>query len=90
MARGSARFGFFASPPAWAMESKPMKLEKRTAAAARNGPIRNGVPAATGTWAPSRVARAAAKSAWSNEKPATITMLPRANIRNISGTRVRS
>ncbi len=34
MASGSARPGFFASPPACAIESKPMKLENSTAAAA--------------------------------------------------------
>jgi hypothetical protein len=29
MAKGRFRCGCFASPPAWAMESNPMKLEKR-------------------------------------------------------------
>ena len=35
IAKGKVRLGFLASPPAWAMESKPIKLEKSRAAAAR-------------------------------------------------------
>ena len=37
-----------------------------------------------------RATSAEAKSAWSNMKPATITIPPRRNVRNISGTTSRS
>ena len=56
------RDGFFASPPAWAMESKPMKLENRMAEAARNDGQWKGTAGSPGTVTASRSARPTAKS----------------------------
>jgi len=45
---------------------------------------------AAGTSTPSLASSAAAKSPWSNENPATMTIAPRANMTTMSGTTVRS
>ena len=56
-----------------------MKLEKRSAEAARKGPIRKGASGSGGTVRPSAAMSAAEKSPWSNMKPAKITTLPSRN-----------
>ncbi len=90
MASGIDRLGFLASPPACAIESKPMKLLKSSAEAPRKVPQRKGAAGASAITTPSRSRTAAANSSCPKEKPAKMTTLPRTNIRNISGTSVRS
>jgi len=90
IARGSARLGFRASPPACAIASKPTKLAKSRAEAARKPAGSSGGGVAAGTSTPSLASSAAAKSPWSNENPATMTIAPRANMTTMSGTTVRS
>jgi hypothetical protein len=66
-----------------------MKLEKRIADAARTLDQLNATSGSAGTGTPSRASKPAAKSAWSNMKPATITTPPNTNMRNMSGTKIR-
>ena len=90
IASGKDRDGFRASPPACAIESKPMKLANNTAAAVINVLILN-VPFTSGIWTlPSLASKPAAKSSCVKKKPAIITMAPRKNIKNISGITIRS
>ena len=62
-----------------------MNDAKRTADAERNVHALNDA-STTGITRPSRASTAAAKSAWVNEKPATITTPPRTKVSSISGT----
>ena len=89
IALGSERPGSFASPPACAMESNPMKLAKRRAEAERNVFQLNSAVVA-GTVLPSLIIKADAKSSWVNIKPATITIPPSTNMRIMRGTTVFS
>jgi hypothetical protein len=66
-----------------------MNDANRTADADRNVHA-PGDASTAGITRPSRASTAAAKSAWSNEKPATITTPASTNVRNISGTINRS
>ena len=90
VASGRLRAASLASPPACAMASKPMKLEKSTVDALRKVAQLNGA-SATGTVRPgSRAARPAAKSAWLYSVPATITTAPRTNMMTMRGISVFS
>ena len=66
------------------------RLENSSADAAMNGPSRKGTAGVSGRPRPSRACRAATKSFPSKRNPATMTTAPKANIKNISGTSVRS
>ena len=90
IASGRFRPGRLASPPAWAIESKPMNEANRSADAGSSTDNGSGGAATAGTARPSRACSAAANAAWSKENPATMTTPPRTKVRNISGTIRRS
>jgi hypothetical protein len=90
IASGRFRPGRLASPPACAIESKPMNEANISADAGNRTDNVKGGAAVAATVRPSRASSAAANAAWSKENPATITTPPRRNVRNISGTIRRS
>ena len=90
IASGRFRPGCLASPPACAIESKPMNEANISADAGSRTDNDNGGASVAATARPPRAWSAVANAAWSKENPATITTPPRMNVRNISGTIRRS
>ena len=82
--------GFLASPPACAIESKPMKLENSKAAEVRNRRQSKSTFSLGIKVRPSFSCSPTKKSEVSKMSPDTITIPPSTNIKNIIGSKIRS